>query len=230
VFTRARRERDLAAELESHLQLHIDDNLRAGMTPADARRRALVALGGVEQTKERVRDARGTLVDSIRQDVVFALRLMRRSPAVTLVAVASLALGIGATTTLFSVYDSLILRELPVREPHRLVLLADSQDRSFWSNTMWEEIRRQPDLFDGAFAFDQLYAAFHVTQGGRTDVVDGLWASGRFFDVLGVPAVLGRTFRETDDRRGGGPESRSSATRSGSGGLAGPPTSSASGS
>lgn len=98
VFVRKRREGDLSAELDSHQQLHIDDNVRAGMTPGEARRRALVALGGVEQTKGSVRDARGTFLDSIRRDAVFALRLMRRSPGVTAMAVLSLAMGIGANT------------------------------------------------------------------------------------------------------------------------------------
>jgi hypothetical protein len=157
-FARTRRERELADELEIHLQMHIADNLRSGLNLEEARRDALIRLGGIEQTKEAVRDARATLVDSIRQDVTFALRLMRRSPVVTMVAVMSLALAIGANTAIFSVLDSLILRPLPVREPQRLMLLDVSnpvEGRFFsnWSKPVWEEIRSRPQLFDGAFAW-----------------------------------------------------------------------------
>ena len=202
LFVRGRRERDLAAELDSHLQLHIDDNLRAGMTPDEARRQALIALGGVEQTKERVRDARGTFLDSVRQDVVFALRLMRRSPVVTGVAVLSLALGIGANTAIFSILDSLLLRSLPVREPERLVLLVEGENRTF-TNPVWEQVRSRR-LFDGEFAWQS--RRFDLARTGQREYADGMLASGRMFEVLGIPALLGRTFTEADDRRGGGPD------------------------
>ncbi len=140
-------------------------------------------------------------------DLRSAVRALIATPIVSLVAIVSLALGIGATTALFSVYDSLLLRELPVREPDRLVLLSDGSAHPGWSNVLWEEIRRRPNLFDGAFAYNQNpVLPFKVTHQGKTDVVDGLWASGRFFDVLGVKAVLGRMFRDADDRRGGGPD------------------------
>ena len=201
LFTRTRRERDLAAELDSHLQLHIDDNLRTGMSPAEARRQALLALGGVEQTKELVRDARGTFVDSVRQDVVFALRLMRRSPVVTGVAVLSLALGIGANTAIFSIINSVYLRTLPVREPERLVLLSSGSRNTSWSNPVWEEIQRRAELFEGACAWSP--TTLHLTEPDQAALVEGLWVSGRFFDVLGVPVVLGRPLQAADDRRGG---------------------------
>jgi hypothetical protein len=113
----------------------------------------------------------------------------------------SLALGVVANTAIFSIVDSLLLRSLPVRQPQRLVLLDDGS----WTNPIWEEIRdRHSPLFEGTVAWS--IQQFDLAGGGEAQLVDGLWASGRFFDVLGVNAVLGRTFSADDDRRGGGPD------------------------
>jgi putative ABC transport system permease protein len=126
-------------------------------------------------------------------------RLLGHSPSFTLVAVCSLALGIGATSAIFSLVDSVLLKSLPVRDPGRLVLL----DNGSWTNPIWEQVReRESQLFEAATAWAPV--RFDLSRGGRTDFVEGLWVSGRFFDVLGVPAVLGRTFTTADDRRDGG--------------------------
>jgi predicted permease len=138
-------------------------------------------------------------------DLRLAYRALRATPLVSIVAILSLALGIGANTAIFSIVDSLLLRALPVKQPERLVLLAYENDLpAAWTNPIWEQIRDRPQLFDGALAWSS--TRFDLAQGGQTDFVDGIWASGRFFDVLGVPAILGRTFNEADDRRGGGPD------------------------
>jgi len=118
----------------------------------------------------------------------------------------SLALGIGANTAIFSILDSLMLRALPVREPQHLAIVGsagDSRGQS-WTNPIWEAIRDRQQIVDGAFAWST--TRFNLSQTAQTDFVDGIWASGRFFEVLGVPAILGRTFTEADDRRGGGPD------------------------
>jgi putative ABC transport system permease protein len=131
-----------------------------------------------------------------------AVRALRAAPLVTTVAVLSLALGIGANTAIFSLVDSLVLRALPVREPQRLVLIG-GQNGS-WTNPIWEQIRAHAGLFGGAAAYSS--TRFDLASGGPVDPVDGLYASGDFFYVLGVPAILGRTFTPADDRRGGGPD------------------------
>ncbi len=139
------------------------------------------------------------------QDLRDAFRALKSTPVVTIVAILSLGLGIGANTAIFSILDTLLLRSLPVMEPQRLVMLADTNGRrSSWTNPIWEQIRERQAIFDGAFAWSM--ARFNLARGGQTELVDGMWVSGRLFEVLGVPAVLGRTLTEVDDRRGGGPD------------------------
>ena len=141
------------------------------------------------------------------QDIRLAFRSLRAAPVVTAVAVLSLALGIGANTAIFSIVDSLLLRSLPVREPAQLVLVAQAGQRamSTWTNPIWEQIRdRESTIFAGAAAWGDV--RFDLAQGGQAAYVNGLWTSGAFFDVLGVPAILGRTLTRADDRRGGGPD------------------------
>ena len=121
LFQKERRERELADEIESHLQMHVDDRVRAGLSAADARREALIRLGGVESLKERHRDRRGApVVENLARDLGYAVRALRRSPGFTAVAVLALALGIGANTTAFTALDAVALRPRPVHDPHRL--------------------------------------------------------------------------------------------------------------
>jgi putative ABC transport system permease protein len=130
-----------------------------------------------------------------------AVRSLRATPVVTAAAVLSLALGIGANTALFSILNSLLLKTLPVRDPAQLVVI----DEGSWTNPIWEQIRdRRHQIFDEAFAWSA--TRFNLSPAGRTDYVQGQWASGGMFDVLGVHAILGRTFTDTDDVRGGGPD------------------------
>jgi predicted permease len=199
---RARVERQLDAELRDHLDRLVADYVRAGASEEEARRRARLAFGGMEQVKEECRDARGTRwLEDVVQDLRYGLRILRRSPAFTLVAVASLALGIGANSAIFSLVDRVLLKSLPVRDPARLVLLDDGS----WTNPIWEQLRdRQREWSDGAMAWSDV--RFDLSHGGATELIEGMWTSGGFFDVLGVPAVLGRTYTPADDQRSGGPD------------------------
>jgi putative ABC transport system permease protein len=138
------------------------------------------------------------------QDLRDAFRALKATPVVTVVAIFSLALGIGANTAIFSILDSLMMRALPVRAPQQLAILGEGSERrnTSWTNPIWEQIREHQALFEGAFAWSG--TRFNLAQGGPTELVDGMWASGGVFDVLGVSAILGRTFTADDDRRGGG--------------------------
>ncbi len=153
------------------------------------------------------------------QDLRLAIRALGAAPIVSVVAVLSLALGIGANTAIFSVVNSLLLRPLPVTDPHRLVSI--TSDRAIglgfkaglgWSYAMWDQLRQQAGFTTGAAGENQSFAGalawsaqrFNLAQGGEMQEVDGLVTSGEFFTTLGVPARLGRTFTAADDVRGGG--------------------------
>ncbi len=200
---------DFDQELAAHLEMAVDDYIRQGLSASEARRRALISLGGMDRSRELHRDSRGLpWVDGLTRDVVCAVRFLRRSPGFTAVAVLSLALGIGANTAIFSLVESLVLRPLPVNRPDRLVQLRSTigprGGRSWWSNPVWEQIRDRPNLFAGACAFGR--RQLNLAPNGEAQPVEALLVSGRFFDVLGVQPILGRGFTAKDDQPGGGPD------------------------
>ena len=134
------------------------------------------------------------LIDELVDDSRFGFRQIARNPGFTAIVVLTLALGIGANTALFSIFNSLILRPLPVRDPGSLALLTDGS----WSYPIWSEIRtRETELFDGAFAWSA--QRFDLSAGGQAEPVDGAYMSGRLFDVLGVTAIRGRMITPADD-------------------------------
>lgn len=144
-------------------------------------------------------------------DLRLAVRSLRAAPEVTIAAVLTLALGIGATTAIFSVANGLALRPLPVKNPEDLATITSDtalrhgfQAGAGWSYAMWNQLRQRADVFDGAFAWT--LQRLDLSEGGEVQPANGLVASGEFFDVLGVRAVIGRTFTFADDVRGGGPD------------------------
>jgi predicted permease len=205
--SRERDESRLRDEIEEHLTLQTAENMKAGMSPEEARRQAVLTFGAVEAIKEDYRDTQGLpFLDHLVTEVRHALRSLRKSPGFTAVAVITLALGIGANTAIFSLVDRLLVRPLPVRNPEQLVIVADrstTRPQPFmWNHRMWSEIQRRPELFDSTLGY--FYSRLNLASGGETNFVSGLYVSGGFFETLGVPASLGRTLTPADDIRGGG--------------------------
>jgi putative ABC transport system permease protein len=192
---RSRHDADLRDEIEAH-RAHRQDALeRDGLASDAAAWASQRAMGNVTLAVEDVREVWvSRAVDQLWQDLRIALRGLRNNPVFSLVAIATLALGIGANTTIFSIFNGLILRPLPVRDPGRLALLLDGS----WSYPVWVAIKaRENDLFDGAVAWAN--ERFDRSRGGQSAFVDGAHVSGRFFEVLGVPAVRGRMLTPADD-------------------------------
>ena len=130
---RRKREAEFSKELDSHLEMHIADNIRAGMTPDEARRQALIALGGVQQTKERYREQRKWRVfEELARDVTFAVRMLMRDRGFTIAAAAVLGIGLAVTNTFFIMAHSILVRGLPIDEPDRVIMLRarDAADRN----------------------------------------------------------------------------------------------------
>jgi predicted permease len=194
-FGRSRHDADLREEIEAHRALRQDAFERDGLAPEDAAHASRRALGSVALAVEDARDVwMIRTIDGLWHDVRTALRGLRKSPGFAVVAIGTLALGIGANTALFSIFSSLILRPLPVRDPARLALLTNGS----YSYPLWQEIRaRETALFDGAFAWSG--QRFDLSSGGQTDPVDGAYVSGRLFGVLGVSAIRGRMIMSADD-------------------------------
>jgi predicted permease len=186
----------LAAELESHLQLHIDDNVRAGMSPKAARRDALKKLGGVEQTKEKYRDQRSLpAFEILLQDVRFGFRMLRKNPGFTTVAALTLAVGIGANTAVFSLVNGVLLASLPYPNPEQLVSVTGTYPRGAFA-AMREQVRTM-DVAAYAEGHE-----FNLTGQGEPVRLTGTLVSAELFSVLGARPELGRTFLPGEDVAG----------------------------
>ncbi len=213
LFRKRKSDSEFAAELESHLQLHMEDNLRAGMTAEAARRDALRKLGGVEQTKEGYRDRRGLpFLENLLQDLRFSLRTLRKSPGFTITVVLTLALGIGANTAIFTLIDAVMLKPLPVPSPEQLYRLGDNNnccvmtgtqnDGSFvlYSYPLYQELRAHTPEFSELAAFWPWTSNLSVRRNGSAaEPYKGEFVSGNYFSTLGVRAFAGRLLVPADD-------------------------------
>jgi predicted permease len=206
LFGQQRRDRELADELEAHLQMQVDDNLRAGMAPEEALRQALIKLGGVEQTKESYRDRRGLpWLENLLQDIRFGLRMLRKNPGFTSAAVLILALGIGANTAVFTIINGLMLRTLPVRDPGRLVeLLHQYPGEPAFNGFSWDAYRI---IHDGNHVFSDLIVGslnFFTVRADKLQpqTVFGGNVGGTFFQALGLRAAAGRLIGPEDVHMG----------------------------
>jgi len=204
-------EAKLEKEMRFHLEQHADDLVARGVEPGEARRRARMALGGPEQVKEECRDARGTRwVEDFWQDLRFALRALRQEPGFAVVALLTLALGVGATTVMFTVVNGVLLKPLPYPEPGRLVAIHGKTAE--WNVELFGEANvAYPDFLDCARTSQSLemaaalFSGGTVSEPGQPEYVDLREISPDLFSVLQVPLLHGRGFLPEEDKIGGAP-------------------------
>jgi predicted permease len=203
LFRKEQLDHELDAELIAHIGLHVEDNLRSGMSPEEARRDALLKLGDMEQIKEFVRDARGLpLLETFLQDFRFGLRMLRKNPGFTTVAVLTLAIAIGANTAIFSFVSSVLLRPLPYPASDRLMWVSDYMPRQHSSLVIESDYyawRSQNQAFQDIAAYEA-GETFTLTGAGNPERFHAARTTYNLLDVLGVATKLGRSFREEEDR------------------------------
>lgn len=207
LFGRRRRERELDDEVRLHLEMQIEDNLKAGMDPAEARYAALRRFGAIEPMKERYRERRAfVLVETMAQDIRYALRTLRKSPGFTAPSVATLALAIGANTAMFSVLNAVLLRPLPYRAPEQLAMLwteDPTQNLREGRSALWdvEQWLTQSQSFADMATFDSVSTTLTGAEGAEQIV--GASISPNLLSLLGGQPVQGRNFssEETEERK-----------------------------
>jgi predicted permease len=202
LFEGKRLDRELNDEVRFHLEMQIEDNLKAGMNPAEARYAAMRSMGAIEPMKETYRERRAfALVETTLQDIRYAFRTLRKSPGFTITSVATLALAIGANTAMFSVLNAVLLRPLPYRSPEQLAMLwteRPSQNLREGRSAYWdiEQWRRQSKSFADLAVFDPVSAT--LTDADRAERIGVARISPNFFPLVGVQPLAGRIFSETE--------------------------------
>jgi len=208
VFLRKRVESDLDQELQTHLEMLVEENVRAGMTAAEARRAARIELGGIDQVKEQVRERRiGNWFHCVISDSRYSLRQFRKNPGFTAVAVLTLALGIGSTTAIFSVIDGVLLNPYPYKSSERLatfVVFSGEQFRAWrFPAAAFVEFKQQNHTFDDMFGL--VYHQFHFTRSHGAEEFPGSWVTPGTFESLGIVPLLGRPLTSEDAKPGAPP-------------------------
>lgn len=203
---KAKREQELAEEIDAYLEMLIDLKIEEGLNPAEARRLALIELGGREQVKESVRDVRiGHHIETLLQDLRYGLRMLRRNPGFTAISMLTLGLGIGANAAIFSVVYGVLLQPLPYPEDDRLVILMQAYPQkglNRWgiSQANLALYRDHNQVFEKIAAYNS--PGFNLTGGHNPERLQGSAVTADFFDVLGVQPRLGRAFRPEEDAPG----------------------------
>jgi predicted permease len=199
-------ERELDEELRYHIEQQTEQNIRLGMNPEEARYAARKAFGGVEQAKERSRDARGVRwLEDLWRDLRYGARMLAKNPGFTLVAALTLALGIGANTAIFSVVNGVLLRPLPYKDPQRLVTVFAPRrmDQEFLiSSGGFTVLRHQNQVFEQVAAFLPMLDSSSITGDGEPEYLGGVTVSANLFTLLGVEARYGRTFLPEEEKPG----------------------------
>src|SRR5690348_15207313 len=206
-FRRSQLDRELDAEMSSHLELAIEENLRRGLSPMEARRQALLRFGGSQQAKEQHREARSLpFVETLFQDLRFAFRVLRKSPGFTALSVLTLALGIGATTTIFSVVYGVLLRPLPFSEPSRIMAIFEVNTHGTWSHLAdpkFDDFRDQNHRFAAMAKYNANVVSVSGTSQPTRTMIAGVTPD--FFKVFRVQPVFGRDFNTDDNKKGAAP-------------------------
>ncbi|HEY3855056.1 MAG TPA: ABC transporter permease [Verrucomicrobiae bacterium] len=206
LFSKQSKDRDLEAEIESHLQMHIDDNLKSGMSSEEARRQAMIKMGGLESAKELYREQRGVRwLENLIQDVRFGFRMLKNSPGFTFIIALILALGIGANVAVFSIVNTILLRPLPFPDAQQLVRIVEKNSGSGESSRTYtadatQDFQQQNQSFQsvsGYFAFSSPNN-FKLVGKDQPVPVTGLFVAEGFFQTLGVQPSLGRMFRSEE--------------------------------
>src|SRR5579859_2152429 len=208
LFRKGELDSEMEQEMRSHIELQTRENIEAGMTPEEARREALRWFGGVESIKETCRDQRGVdWIETCLQDLRFGVRMLRKNPSFTAVAVLTLSLGIGANSAIFSFVHSILLRPLVYADPERVIRLWSrnvSTGRRFGvSLPDFADLKQKSDSFQ-FLAYYWHQGNPHITGTDRPEDVYNARVSGEFFDVLGTHVQLGRTFFHEEDLPGRG--------------------------
>jgi predicted permease len=203
-----RMDRDMAEELAFHQAMLKDKLLREGLSQADADSATRRRFGNTSHWHERLRELwQFRWLENLMRDVSYATRVLRHSPGFTAVAVITLALGVGANTTVFSMINGLLLRPLPVPASDRLAVFGIDMARPSinygFSEPLFRSLERRHEVFSDVFAFNQ--EKFQVRSSNGTETVAGQFVSGDFFSALQTPPLLGRTLTPADDRKGGNP-------------------------
>ena len=207
LFGRRQREGELAEEMESHLQMHIEDNMRKGMSAQEARRQALIKLGGLEQAKQSYRERRGLpALESLWQDMRYAVRTLGHSPSYTTVVILTLAVGIGVNAAIFSFAYGILLRPLQVKDPKSVAFVYNSSERKRFGPLSYPEfvyLREHNSVLSGisVFADVRITMTSGKGSGGRDsgEILQAMMVSGNYFSLLGENPVAGRAFLPEED-------------------------------